>query len=115
MTNWHTSEVDGTGRDEKTTPDRFAHPCPAPGRHYGQAAGQSKYEGFSHPVESEDLCSRLDAKSLQVRKSTPEGISGRWYDVAGKRKNAVNIEHEHHLFKLANVHGSEAEQKRKKR
>jgi len=32
-----------------------------------------------------------------------------------KWKNGVNIEHEHHLFKLANVHGSEAEQKKKKR
>jgi hypothetical protein len=115
MTHWHTSEVDGAGWDEKTTPKRLAHACPASGRHYGQAASQNNYEGFSHPVESEDLCSRLLAKAVRVNKFALEAINGRWYDLAGKRKNGVNIEHEHHLFKLTNVHGSEAEQKRKER
>jgi CRISPR/Cas system-associated protein Cas10 (large subunit of type III CRISPR-Cas system) len=67
-------------------------------------------------VESEDLCPNLKAKSLfQVRRSIPKSDGRRQPYTAEKRKNAVNIGHEHHLFKLANIHGSEAEQKRKKR
>jgi hypothetical protein len=91
MTNWHASEVDGTGRDEESPFNRLAHPCPAPGCHYRQAEGQGKYEDFAPSVESADLYCRPEANSLWVRKPTLGLASGGQYDAAEKRKNGANI------------------------